>query len=96
MSYLLHDPRKLVHKTTVLAGQRAVCGIATRCVVEGAGRMRTIAGTVPTNCMANILQSGSFSSGISFLPHFFIIASAEAVVWPLLLGTMTSSSWSVM
>ena len=45
--------------------------------------------------MANIFQSGSFSSGISFLPHFFIIAAAEAVVWPLPLGTMTSSSWSV-
>ena len=31
-----------------------------------------IAGIVPTNCMANMRQSGSFSSGISFLPHFFI------------------------
>tara|TARA_B100000768_G_C11100969_1_gene299082 strand:+ start:612 stop:722 length:111 start_codon:yes stop_codon:yes gene_type:complete len=35
---------------------------------------------VPTNCMTNIFQSGSFSSGISFLPHLTIAAAAEAVV----------------
>mmetsp|Transcript_5057 Transcript_5057/g.11624 ORF Transcript_5057/g.11624 Transcript_5057/m.11624 type:complete len:224 (-) Transcript_5057:152-823(-) len=39
-----------------------------------------IAGMVPTNCMTNIFQSGSFSSGISFLPHFSIAAAAEASV----------------
>mmetsp|Transcript_5554 Transcript_5554/g.11591 ORF Transcript_5554/g.11591 Transcript_5554/m.11591 type:complete len:234 (-) Transcript_5554:110-811(-) len=41
-----------------------------------------IAGMVPTNCIANIRQSGSFSSGISFLPYFFICASACALVRP--------------
>ena len=47
---------------------------------EGRGACRTIAGMVPTNCMTNIFQSGSFSSGISFLPHFSIAAAAEASV----------------
>ena len=54
-----------------------------------------MAGMVPTNCMANIFQSGSFSSGISFLPHLACAAAAEAVVWPTLLGTRSVSSPSV-
>ena len=33
------------------------------------GGARAMAGIVPTNCIANILHSGSFSSGISLRPH---------------------------
>ena len=35
-----------------------------------------IAGMVPTNCMTNMRQSGSFSSGISFFPHSAICSAA--------------------
>mmetsp|Transcript_14065 Transcript_14065/g.37027 ORF Transcript_14065/g.37027 Transcript_14065/m.37027 type:complete len:250 (-) Transcript_14065:52-801(-) len=55
-----------------------------------------IAGIVPTNCIANMRQSGSFSSGISFLPQYWICASASALVRPAMLGTSGGTSSSPM
>jgi len=51
-----------------------------------------ISGMVPTNCMANIFHSGSFSSGISFRPHLASCALASSVVRPALDGVIGSST----
>mmetsp|Transcript_23918 Transcript_23918/g.61085 ORF Transcript_23918/g.61085 Transcript_23918/m.61085 type:complete len:248 (+) Transcript_23918:2148-2891(+) len=52
-----------------------------------------MAGIVPTNCIANIFQRGSFSSGISLRPQTFMACSAWAEVRPS--GDVETSTLSV-
>lgn len=56
------------------------------------GALLTMAGIVPTNCIANMRQSGSFSSGISFLPQMAVCSFASAEDRPAVEGTTAAPS----